>query len=306
MHNAKIDGSGWVQINNVFLPFVIKNCQRLVPHQVLVSCKILEAEDLRSILTRATLADITLMNRMIRDCKINNEEIVENAPLVNVYHVLIGTKNLVYVKILPKDNPTSKINRQYKSVLLLRGGSLQITSRTVPFVCASNHSYIPLNDVLNIYPHLQNQLKSLARVPRTHELDFLQLVQMYHEDKELPLDTLLIDIEDLNQTKIIPSKNMTLNEYHSREKSKFEQQILLLNNSSSSNKRKTFESNDNKQMSQKIKPSSTPSAPTFVRPPTGYFPAQQPSTSSPYPPQYQPNHWLSSSNYAQRGRTRWQ
>jgi hypothetical protein len=107
---------------------------------VLVSCKILEVDELRSTLTRATLADITLMNRMIHDCKISNEEILENAPLINVHHVLVGTKNLVYVKILPKDNPTSKINRQYKSVLALRGGSLYITYRTVPYVCSSNHS----------------------------------------------------------------------------------------------------------------------------------------------------------------------
>jgi len=318
LYNAKIDGSGWVQINNVFLPFIIKNRQRLVPHQVLVSCKILEVDELRSTLTRATLADITLMNRMIRDCKINNEEILENAPLINVYHVLIGTKNLVYVKILPKDNPTSKINRQYKSVLALRGGSLYITYRTVPFVCSSNHSYIPLNDVLSIYPYLQTQLKSLARVPRTHELDFLQLVQMYYDEKELPSDTLLIDMEDLNQTQIIPSKNMTLIEHHAREKSKLEQQITLLNNSSSSiNKRKNPESHENKQSQQKLKPSpspsnhytqstpSTSSTPAFIRPPTGYFPTQQPPSSSAYTPQYQQNHWLSSNN-GQRGRTRWQ
>jgi len=256
------------------------------------------------------------MNRMIRECKINNEEIVENAPLINVYHVLVGTKNLVYVKILPKDNPTSKINRQYKSVLALRGGSLYITYRTVPFVCSSNHSYIPLNDVLSIYPYLQNQLKSLARVPRTHELDFLQLVQMYYDEKELPSDTLLIDMEDLNQTQIIPSKNMTLIEHHAREKSKLEQQIILLNNSlstSNTNKRKNSESNENKQSQQKLKPSSssnhhvqpTSSTSAFIRPPTGYFPAQQPPSSSPYTPQFQQNHWLSS-NYGQRGRTHWQ
>ncbi|CAF0985874.1 unnamed protein product [Adineta steineri] len=323
LYNAKVDGSGWVQINNVFLPFIIKNRQRLIPYQVLVSCKILDADELGPTLTRATLADITLMNRMIRDCKINNEEILENAPLINVYHVLVGTKNLVYVKILPKDNPTSKINRQYKTVLALRGGSLYITYRTVPFVCSSNHSYIPLNDVLSIYPYLQSQLKPLARVPRTHELDFLQLVQMYYDEKELPSDTLLIDMEDLNQTQIIPSKNMTLLEHHTREKSKLEQQITLLNNSSSSstttttsanaNKRKSQDTHENKQTQQKVKSStnyssqSGSSAPAFIRPPTGYYPAQQPpsSSSSSYAPQYQQNHWLSS-NYGQRGRTHWQ
>jgi len=63
-----------------------------------------------------------------------------------------------------------------------------------------------------------------------------------------------------------------------------------------------------KQTQQKLKPSSnhctqsTPSSSAFIRPPTGYYPVQQPPSSSSYTPQYQPNHWLSS-NYAQRGRT---
>lgn len=249
------------------------------------------------------------MNQMIRDCKINNEEISEHAPLINVYHVLIGTKNLVYVKILPKDNPTSKINRQYKTVLALRGGSLCITSRTVPFVCSSNHSYIPLQDVLNIYPYLQSQLKPLARVPRTHELDFLQLVQMYYDEKELPSDTLLIDMEDLNQTQIIPSKNTTLIEHHTREKAKLEQQILQLNNTNSSNaanKRKNLDTQQSQ--AQKVKTSSnqqTSTNATFIRPPTGYYPSAQSSSTSASNSQYQTNPWLPS-NYGQNGKTRWQ
>ena len=317
LSNAKIDGSGWVQINNVFLPFIVKNRQRLIPYQVLVSCKILDPVELQSTLARATLADVGAMNRMIRDCKINNEEIAENAPLINVYHVLIGTTNLVYVKILPKDNPTSKINRQYKSVLALRGGSVLITCRAVPFVCSSNHSYIPLTDVLTIYPYLHTQLKPLARVPRTHELDYLQLVQMYFDEKELPSDTLLIDMDDLSQRQIIPSRNTTLNEHHAKEKSKLDQQIALLKQSPS-NKRKPGEFQETPPSQQKFKASTTnhqssptsttpAPAPAFVRPPTGFFPAQSATSSSTpsssYPPQYQPNHWLSS-NYSQRGRTR--
>lgn len=307
-----MDGSGWVQINNVFLPFIVKTRQRLIPYQVLVSCKILEVDELRAALARATLADVTLMNRMIRDCKINNEEIVENAPLINVHHVLVGTKNLVYVKILPKDNPTSKINRQYKTVLALRGGSLCITNRTLPFVCSSNHSYIPLHDVLSIYPYLHTQLKPLARVPRTHELDFLQLVQMYYDERDLPSDTLLIDMDDLNQRQIIPSKNTTLAEHHAREKSKLDQQIVLWTSAAtaSANKRKNPEPHESRPAQAKLKSSSAPSSSALVRPPTGYFPAQPPppsssSASASSSSQYQQNQWVSSNN-GQSGRTRWQ
>jgi hypothetical protein len=280
LHHSKIEGDGWVQINNVYLPFIMKNHQRLVPYQVLVSCKILEPDELRSTLTRATSSDITLINSLIRDCKINSEQIPENALLVNVYHVLIGTKNLVYVKLLPKDNPTSKINRQYKSVLVLNGGFLNITTHTIPFVCSNNHSFISLNDILTIYPNLQIQFKSLARVPRTNEFDYLQLIQMYSNEKEFPLDTLLIDIEDLNQKQIIPSKKISLIDYHAKEKTKLEQQIALLNNSTSI-KRKCPESHENR-----------PSQPR----------SKLPSTTSSHT---QPNNWLSANN-GHRGRTRWQ
>jgi hypothetical protein len=298
LQNAKIVGNGWAQINNVYLPFIIKNRQRLVPYDVLVACKILELNELRSTLTPATLADITLINAMVQDCKINSEKLAENASLINIYHVLIGTKNLVYIKILPKDNPTTKINRQYKSILPLQGGSLYITTRLVPFVCSSNHSYIPLNDVLTIYPNLQTQLKGFARVPRTHELDYLQLVQMYHDEKELPADTLLIDMEKLNQIQITSSKTMSLIEYHAKEKTKLEQQIALLNKPASVNKRKNFEPHENKQ---KLKTSTSANQfrqPTsaFIRP-TGHFPAPVPVN--------QPNPWLLS-NTGHRGRTRWQ
>jgi hypothetical protein len=264
--NSKIDGNGWVQINNVYLPFIIKNYQRLVPYPVLVSCKILEPNELQSTLTTATSSDVLLINTMIRDCQINNEQIPEKTLLINVYHVLIGTKNLVYVKILPKDSPTSKINRQYKSVLALRGGFLTITTRTIPFVCSSNHSYIPLNDILNIYPNLHHQLRGLARVPRTNEFDYLQLVQMYSNEKELPIDTLLINMEDLNQRQIIPSQSLTLIEYQTKERIKLEEQINLLNKTLT-NKRKNSESHDNQQRFK--------------------------------------NHWLSAT-HGHRGRTRWQ
>ncbi|CAF1475558.1 unnamed protein product [Adineta steineri] len=298
LHTARIDGSGWVQINNVYLPFIVKNRQRLVPYQVLVACKILELDELRSILIRASSADIILINSMIRECKINNEQIPENAFLINVYHILIGTKNFIYVKILPKANPTSKINRQYKSILALQGGAFSITTRIIPYICTSNHTYLPLDSILNIYPNLYAQLKALARVPRTNELDYLQLVQMYYDGQELPLDTLLIDIEDLNQTQIIPSKNMTLIEHHAREKSKLEQQIILLNNSLT-NKRKNQETHDNKQIQQKLKTSNQiqQSTTTSSRPPTGYYPL--PSSSN------QQNYYLSSNNGC-REKTRWQ
>lgn len=325
LSQGKIDGRGWIQINNVFLPFVIKNRHRLIPYDVLVSCKILDGNELRQTLTRATAADRMVMNQMIRECKINNEEIVENASLISVYHVLVGTKNLIYVKLLPMDNPTSKINRQYRSVLALRGGCVCITNRLVPYVCSSNHSYVPLNDIIAIYPNLQSQLKPLARVPRTHEFDHLQLIQLYYDEKELPSDTLLVNIEDLNQRQIIPSKNISLTEYHNREKAKLEQQLSqITNQQSGNNKRKYPEptSSDKQPTQQKFRSNPLP-IPGIVRPPTGYFPNSSTiaSSSSPTPSssgpsaatssaaavayqqgQYQQNNWLSS-NYGPNGRT---
>ncbi|CAF2692744.1 unnamed protein product [Rotaria sp. Silwood2] len=296
LNNAKIDGNGWIQINNVYIPFIIKNHQRFVPYQVLVSCKILEIDELGTTLIHATTTDISLINSMIHDCKIYNEQIPENALLINVYYILIGTKNLIYIKILPKDNPTLKINRQYKNVLSLHGGALYIKNYLIPFVCSSHHSYIPLNTILNIYPNLQIKLKNFARVPHINQLDYLQLVQMYYnEDKLLSLDTLLIDMKDLYQTDIVLSKTMTLIEYHAKEKIKFEQKLTLINNLST-NKRKNQESFENKQ---KLKKSNQPTS-TLVRPLNGYVSIQ--SITS---PSNQQNHWISSNNQHTE-RTHWQ
>ncbi|CAF0938529.1 unnamed protein product [Rotaria sordida] len=295
LNNAKIDGNGWIQINNVYLPFIIKNHQRFVPYQVLVSCKILEVNELRTTLIHATSIDITLINTMIRDCKINNEQIHENALLINVYYVLIGTKNIIYVKILPKDNPISKINRQYKNVLSLHGGSLYIKNFLIPFVCSSQHSYIPLNNILNIYPNLQIKLKNFARVPHTNELDYLQLVQMYYnEENLLSLDTLLINMKDLYHTEIILSKTMTLIEYQINEKNKFEQKLNLINNFSI-NKRKNQDLFEDKQLKQKFK-TLNQSTSTFICPST----IQSITSSS-----NKQNHWISSNNQHPT-RTHWQ
>ncbi|CAF0724214.1 unnamed protein product [Didymodactylos carnosus] len=261
LRHAKITGSGWVQINNVYVPYVTKNHQRLVPYQVLLSCKIVESDEylLKQSLTTSTMDDARLMNKMIHEAKINNEEITDNSPLVNVYNVMVGTKNLIYVKLLPKDNPTSKINRQYKSVLSLRGGTVYIGHRTIPFVCAGNHNYVPFQDIIAIYPTLMSQLKPISRVPRMHELDYLNLVKLYYAENDLSSDTLLVDMTDLKQSQIIiPSRNMTLTEHHLREKQKLETELRekTLSSTGISQKRKADNELVNSQKHVKTNSSS--------------------------------------------------
>ncbi|CAF1175194.1 unnamed protein product [Adineta ricciae] len=265
--NAKVDGTGWVQINNVYLPFLIKHRQRLVPHQILVACKILQSEDLRSVLIRASPTDVTLLNSMIRECKINNEQIPENALLINVRHVLVGTKNLVYAKILLKDDPTAKINRQYKSVLATHGGSMLISTQIVPFVCTTNYTYVPFDYISSNHPNLHPQLKKVARVPHTNELDYLQLVRLYYNDKELPSNALVIDIEHLKQVQLVPSKTISLFEHHAKEKSTLEQQIIRLNNAAAKKRKHPNKKRDNQQLRQKLKTSND------IHPVIGYCPA---------------------------------
>ncbi|CAF0826653.1 unnamed protein product, partial [Didymodactylos carnosus] len=309
LQNAKMSGSGWVQINNVYVPYITKNHQRLVPYQVLSLCKIVDCDEflLKQTLTTSTMDDAKLMNRMIHDAKIDNEEITENSPFVNVYNVMVGTKNLVYVKLLPKDSPTSKINRQYKSVLSLRGGTVYIGHRTIPFVCAGNRNYVPFQDIIAIYPTLISQLKPISRVPRMHELDYLNLVKLYYAENDLSSDTLLIDMADLKQLQIIAlSRNMTLTEHHQREKQKLEAEIKekTLGNVSqkrkadsdliyspkhlktnASSKQQTFRRFQNstppQQVIQSIGKRYTPSA--VVPSSRSYFTMQQPQPQPYYP-----------------------
>ena len=215
-------GSGWIQINNVYLPFIVKNQRRFVPYEVLIVHKILQPDELTTMSTRATSSDTALMNAMASDRKIGNQEFSEQCALIDIRYILIGANKLIYMKILPSDHPPSKINHQYASVLTLQGGFLTISNQKIPFVCSNNHCYISLNDICTIYPLLRVQLKRLARVPRANELDYLQLIQMYSMKKELPLDTELISMTDINQRHSIPSKSLTLVEYQATEKAKLE------------------------------------------------------------------------------------
>ncbi|CAF2032541.1 unnamed protein product [Rotaria magnacalcarata] len=275
-NNARIAGSGWIQMNNVFLPFIIKNHQRLVPYEILVSCKVLQPNQLRATLIQATSADIALINLMIRDCKINNQLVPESALLINVYHILINTKDLVYVKILPINNPTSMVNHEFKNILSLHGGSFYIKTHMIPFVCSSQHSYAPLNDIFSIYPNLHPKLRHLARVSQTNELEYLQLVQMYYNKEQiLPLDTLLIDMNDLYRTEITLSKTISLIEYHTKEKVNFDRRLALKDNLLQ-NKRKNPESHENRRTQQKLKTSIRLNRSTFTPSQSlaGYFPIQ--------------------------------
>ena len=228
LYKAPIDGSGWVQINNVCLPFLLKHGQRLVPYHPLVSCQILNSQELMALLTRATAADITLINQMIRECRIHSNGLVENTPLINLQHLLMGSSALLYVKILPKEVPKQAINRQYKNVLALHGGCLSLPSHTIPFVSSSHRSYVSLNSIASIYPDLRTVLQSFAHAPAVDDLEYLQLIQVYYGNSELPSDTLVINLEYLEQMQIIALKKITLEEYQAEEKRGFEQQVLAI------------------------------------------------------------------------------
>lgn len=214
--------SGWIQINNIYLPFIVKNQGRLVSYEMLIANKILESNESTSMLTPATASDITLMNTMAVNLKINSPEFSEHCELIDIRYILIRAKKLIYMKILPNDSPSSKMNRQYPSVLALRGGFLTISNQTVPFVRSNDQCYVSLTAIRTIYPVLYTQFKRLARVPHINEFDYLQLVQMYSMKDELPSDTVLISTKDLRQQHIIPSKSLTLAEYHATEKATFE------------------------------------------------------------------------------------
>ena len=224
--------NGWVQINNAFVPFIVKNDQRLVPYLILAACQILQSNELLSFVTPATSSEIALLQSMVDDRKINNGKIPENCSLINIRHILIGAKNLIYMKLLPKDNPASKINHQYQSVLALRGGFLNIAIRPVPFVCSNDQCYVSLSDILAIYPELTMQLKHLARAPRTDQFDYLQLVRMYSNGNELSSDTVLISMGELSQRQINPLKSLTLIDYRARQKAKLEADMIPLKKSS--------------------------------------------------------------------------
>ncbi|CAF4360800.1 unnamed protein product, partial [Rotaria sp. Silwood2] len=238
--------SGWVQINNVFVPYIVKvklrenelnkchtrqpapQLQRefYVPYEILVKCNIFSDNEfsLKKLLIKATPQDFDILNNLITNINIFDEKVPEKTLLVNLYHIMVGLNRIFYIKFLPTKHPRSQVNKYHADILTNKGGTL-ITNgnKLIPYIVQNNRFYVPLLYTFHSLPNILIQAKRGARAPRQYEIDYLNLLFIYFSIDTQPLtsDTLLVDIFNIKCANLqSPIHFRTLHEHQQYEHNK--------------------------------------------------------------------------------------
>lgn len=238
--------SGWVQINNVFVPYIIKvkmrdselnKCQTrqpssqlqhefYVPYEILIKCNIFSDTEFtcKKFLIKATQQDFDILNNLITNINIFDEKVPEKTLLVNLYHVMVGLNRILYIKFLPTKQPRTQVNKYHADVLTHKGGTLIMNgNKLIPYIVQNNRFYVPLYYTFHSLPNILLQAKRGARAPRQYEIDYLNLLFIYFSIDTPPLtsDTLLVDIFNIKCANLqTPIHFRTLNEHQQHEKGK--------------------------------------------------------------------------------------
>ncbi|UJR10387.1 hypothetical protein I4U23_014592 [Adineta vaga] len=252
--------SGWVQINNVFIPYIVKmklrdndsiksrsrqpipQLQRefYVPYEILIKCNIFSDQEFsfKKLLIKATQQDFDILNSLITNINIFDEKVPEKTLLVNLYHVMAGIDRILYIKFLPTKQPRTQVNKYHANVLTHKGGALLMNdNRLIPYIVQNNRFYVPLLYTFQTLPNILLQAKRSARAPRQYEIDYINLLFIYFSIDTSPLthDTLLVDIFNIKCSNLqSPIHFRTLHEHQQYEKNKLSNAII--NNTSSSSK----------------------------------------------------------------------
>jgi hypothetical protein len=238
--------SGWVQINNVFVPYIVKiklrenelnkchtrqpapQLQRefYVPYEILIKCNIFVDNDFlfKKLLIKATQQDFDILNNLITNINIFDEKVPEKTLLVNLYHVMVGLNQILYIKFLPTKQPRTQVNKYHVDVLTHKGGTLLMNdNKLIPYIVQNNRFYVPLLYTFHSLPNILLQAKRSARAPRQYEIDYLNLLFIYFSIETAPLtsDTLLVDIFNIKSSNLQSTIHFrTLHEHQQHEKNK--------------------------------------------------------------------------------------
>ncbi|CAF2247572.1 unnamed protein product [Rotaria magnacalcarata] len=175
--------NNWIQINNICIPYINKSQQsRLLPYQVLVDCDLLNEKEqsfLFHFTTKASSVDIENFERIISTSSSIDFTLDSDLMLIDLYHLIFGMSKVLYVKLL---NNQRDVNKSYKTVLAQRGGTALVHSRSVPFITVGKRDCMLLESLSTILQPTTKNMSSLRRhslLARSHEIDYLRLVEFY-------------------------------------------------------------------------------------------------------------------------------
>ncbi|CAF1335459.1 unnamed protein product [Rotaria magnacalcarata] len=244
--------NNWIQINNICIPYINKSQQsRLLPYQVLVDCDLLNEKEqsfLFHFTTKASSVDIENFERIISTSSSIDFTLDSDLMLIDLYHLIFGMSKVLYVKLL---NNQRDVNKSYKTVLAQRGGTALVHSRSVPFITVGKRDCMLLESLSTILQPTTKNMSSLRRhslLARSHEIDYLRLVEFYQrtyqQDDSKNLNQqqqLLVNIDKIqkyvDENDIII--DMSLAQYQQIEFQKLKNQIEINQNEIQRNAKQT-------------------------------------------------------------------
>ncbi|KAI0980832.1 hypothetical protein GJ496_011722 [Pomphorhynchus laevis] len=150
--------TGWIQINNVFLPFVQSSTSilpddpapphpdlpfayvtrgLLVPLEILHDCPLLADKSIqqiiRSISVQGSTQDLVNLNKRISDARLASELLKPDSRLVQVQYLMACVPRL-FVRFLPASNPKQFVSRRFSEASAITGGILKSGHLISPFI----------------------------------------------------------------------------------------------------------------------------------------------------------------------------
>jgi hypothetical protein len=198
-----LSSTGWVQLDSKIVPFLRKQCDRLLPVEYLLKEHLISSSDdfsLRPLYIPINPDDIQIFNRLIHQSSSCNLTLTNYSSLITLDHLIFRLKRLFFIRFL-----ISPINLDYldfNKIMSFNGGLLTLINhkkQRIPFIYINKQKYIPqLND-------LNFSSISTFCVANKYELEYLRLISLYdYLSSDETNDYLINLLSSTNNLTLIP------------------------------------------------------------------------------------------------------
>ncbi|CAF2826556.1 unnamed protein product [Rotaria sp. Silwood2] len=231
--------TGWIQLDSKIVPFIKKQCDRLLPVEYLLKEHIISSSEdfsLRSLYIPINEDDIYIFNNLIRQSSSSSSSkfiLTNYSSLITLDHLIFRLKRLFFIRFL--SSPINVDYIDYNQVMSYNGGLLTLINNKkqhIPFIYINKQKYIPQMNNMNF------SFISTFCMANKYELEYLRLIALYDYLSSDENNDNFISLLSINNLTLIPidcyyeEKSLeiiSLNNFHYNEyQRRFEQQKSLI------------------------------------------------------------------------------
>ncbi|CAF1284139.1 unnamed protein product [Adineta steineri] len=232
--------TGWLQLDSKIVPFIKKQCDRLLSVDYLLKEHIISSSEdfsLRPLYIPIEHDDICTFNTLIRQSSSSllfNSILTKHSSLITLDHLIFRLKRLFFIRFL--SSPINNDYIDYHKIMSFHGGLLTIIDskkQHLPFIYINKIKYIPQLNNLN------SSLIATFCIANKYELEYLRLISLYDYLASDENDDILKILLTTNNLTLIPidyyceqnlQTTISLNDFHYHEYQRRTQQQKNLNN----------------------------------------------------------------------------